>query len=107
LMTFSVYLRVQLLATGPFITAFPSSMLRLSANQAPLKVLPVDLPVRPWPVAVVTLKNRTLSPIVQLFIDHLRAFTSSMDTGPKPQKMSASAKVLKGAATPSCPSRVQ
>jgi DNA-binding transcriptional LysR family regulator len=97
LMTFSVYLRVQLLATGPFITAFPSSMLRLNANQSALKVLPVDLPVRPWPAAIVTLKNRILNPVAQLFIDHLRAFTRSMAAELKPEKRSASAGLSKSA----------
>jgi hypothetical protein len=32
----------------------------------------VTLPVRPWPVAIVTLKNRTLSPIVERFIESAR-----------------------------------
>jgi len=45
------------------------------------KSVGVDLPVRPWPVAVITLKNRTLSPIAQRFIDHVRAFTNSMGAG--------------------------
>jgi hypothetical protein len=46
-----------------------------------LKGLPVDLPAQPWPVAIVTLKNRTLSPVVQLFIDHLRTYTASLGAG--------------------------
>jgi DNA-binding transcriptional LysR family regulator len=77
LMTFSVYLRANLLASGPYITAFPSSMLRFNTSHIPLKILPVELPVFPWPVAIVTLKNRTLSAVAQRFVDHLRAFTSS------------------------------
>jgi DNA-binding transcriptional LysR family regulator len=40
--------------------------------------LPVDLPARPWPIAIVTLKNRTLSPMTQRFIDQLRAFMKSL-----------------------------
>jgi DNA-binding transcriptional LysR family regulator len=101
LMTFSVYLRVLLLAAGPFITAFPSSMLHLNAGQSLLKILPVDLPVRPWPVAVITLKNRTLSPVVQLFVDHIRAFTNTMAAGLKPDKNAVSATVSKTAAAAS------
>jgi hypothetical protein len=34
----------------------------------PLKELHVDLPLRPWLVAILTLKNRTLSPVVERFI---------------------------------------
>ena len=43
-----------------------------------LKILPVELPFRPWPFAAVTLKNRTLNPAVARFIDHVRTFTRSM-----------------------------
>jgi len=73
LVTLSVPLRVYLLANGRYVTALP----RPTAIQYALKVLPVDLPARPWPFAVVTLKIRTLSPVVELFIDHLRDFTQS------------------------------
>jgi len=73
--TFSVPLRTTLLADGPFITALPASVLRFNADRLSLKQLPLALPTRPWPVAVVTLKGRTLSPVVELFIDHIRAFT--------------------------------
>jgi DNA-binding transcriptional LysR family regulator len=89
LVTFSVHLRSSLLATGRFLTAFPSSVLSLDANQFPLKVLPVDLPARPWPVVIVTLKNRTLNPVAQLFIDHLRAFTKTMAAKLEPAQRSA------------------
>jgi DNA-binding transcriptional LysR family regulator len=78
LVTFSVPLRAKLLATGPFITAFPSSIMRLNADHLSVTALPVDLPARPWPIAIVTLKNRTLSPMTQRFIDQLRAFMKSL-----------------------------
>ena len=84
LMTFSVHLRVNLLASGRYLTAFPRSVLRINADRFPIKILPLDLPAQPWPVAVVTLKNRTLSPVVKLFIDHLRAFVNSKASGLKP-----------------------
>jgi DNA-binding transcriptional LysR family regulator len=76
--TFSVHLRTHLLATGRFVTAVPNSVVRLNADSFTLKVLPVDLPVQPWPVAIVSLKNRTLSPVVQLFLDEIRAFTAPL-----------------------------
>ncbi len=81
LMTFSVHLRTNLLTSGPFITALPSSVVRLHADRFGLKVLPVDLPTRPWPVGIVSLKNRHLSPVAQLFIDHLRASVNVRPTG--------------------------
>ena len=78
LQTFSVHLRANLLATGEFVTAIPASVLHLYGSRFALKALPIDLPVRPWPVAIVTLKNRTLSSIVDLFTKHLRDYTRSM-----------------------------
>jgi DNA-binding transcriptional LysR family regulator len=78
LVTYSVHVRADLVATGDYLTAFPASVLRFNAERFGLKVLPVDLPVRPWPVAIVTLKNRTLSPVVQRFVDHVRLVTKPM-----------------------------
>ena len=51
---------------------FPASLLRFGANLPRLKVLPVDLPVPPWPVGIMTLMNCALTPVVQLFIDCAR-----------------------------------
>ena len=74
-MTLSVHLRTNMVASGHFITTLPSSVVRFYGERFALKALPVDLPHRPWPLAVVTLKNRTLSPVVEFFIEHLREFT--------------------------------
>jgi DNA-binding transcriptional LysR family regulator len=77
-MTFSVHLRMGMLASGHFITTFPNVILRFHPNRRSIKVLPVALPDRPWPVVIVTLKNRTLNPVVERFIAHIRDFTRSM-----------------------------
>jgi DNA-binding transcriptional LysR family regulator len=68
----SILLFGALLARGSFLAIFPASMLRFGANLPPLKILPVDLPIPPWPVGIMTLKNRTLTPVTQLFIDCAR-----------------------------------
>jgi DNA-binding transcriptional LysR family regulator len=67
-------LRTHLLAKGRFVTA----MGKLNAAWYGLKVLPIDLPVQPWPVVIATLKGRTLSPVVELFIEFVRNFTKPM-----------------------------
>ena len=77
LTTFSLNLRIDLLATGRFITAFPKAAISADAERSSLKILPVNLPARPWPVEIITLKNRTLNPAAQRFIDDVRAFTRS------------------------------
>jgi DNA-binding transcriptional LysR family regulator len=74
LVTLSMPLITHFLANGQFITAFPRSVVRYNA----LKVLPVDLPTRIWPVTIVTLKNRTLSPVVDRFIECAREVTKAM-----------------------------
>jgi DNA-binding transcriptional LysR family regulator len=72
--TLSVPLRTHLIASGQFIGAMP----KLLASQSRVAILPVELPVRPWPFAIFTLKDRTLSPAVDRFIAHLRQFARSM-----------------------------
>jgi len=74
----SILLRNQLLATGRFLTILPDSVLRYNAKQWSLKVLPVELEVRLRSVAIITLKNRTVSPVVRLFAEQVRAVAKVM-----------------------------
>jgi DNA-binding transcriptional LysR family regulator len=75
--TYSMQLRMQLLASGQYLTVFTDSTVRYSADRWLLRVLPVKLGQR-LPVVAVTLKNRTLTPSVQLFIDQVRVVTKAM-----------------------------
>jgi DNA-binding transcriptional LysR family regulator len=74
----SGHLRMSLLSRGPFVTALPSSLLRFNAAKFDLKILPVDLQIDGYPVAILTLKNRVLSPLVGLFIEHVREVSQSL-----------------------------
>jgi DNA-binding transcriptional LysR family regulator len=74
----SILLRNHLLATGRFLTVLPDSVLRYNAKLWSLKALPIDLGVKPRCVAILTLKNRTLSPVVQLFVEHVRAVAKTI-----------------------------
>ena len=64
--------RTKLLTTGRFLTIFPASALVFSAERSKLKVLPVKLPLGHLPVGMITLKDRTLNPVAQLFADTAR-----------------------------------
>jgi DNA-binding transcriptional LysR family regulator len=64
----SIQMHQALLANGPFLAIFPRSLLRFGANHLNVKVLPVELPGRPPPVGITTVKNRTLHPLTQHFI---------------------------------------
>jgi DNA-binding transcriptional LysR family regulator len=75
---YSVHFCINMLTTDRFLASLAGSVLRFNAPRFGLKVLPVDLPARPWPVAMVTLKNRTLSPVVEEFMKDIRAVTKPM-----------------------------
>ena len=60
LVTLAWPLVAHLLAKGEFITACARSVARLSG----VKELPVELPVRPWRVLMVTLKNEIEKPLI-------------------------------------------
>jgi len=70
--TDSPEVRISLLATGRFVTIFPASVLRFPTMRSEIKVLPVKLQMAHVQNVIVTLKNRALSPVAQLFIDCAR-----------------------------------
>jgi len=82
----SVHLRTNLLATGQFIAALPRSVMSLYGPRFSLKILPIALPVRPWPVSIVTLKNRTLSPVVERFLECSRELAGTFGKRPRSRK---------------------
>jgi len=69
---FSFQLTAGLVTQGRFLAMFGESILRLTAKRASMKALPLDLQVPRWPAGVVMLKDRTISPVAQLFIDCAR-----------------------------------
>ena len=74
----SMLLRGRLLATGRYLTVLPDSVLRCNARQWSLKALPVDLRMKPMSATIITLKNRTVSPAVRLFIEQVRTVAKAM-----------------------------
>ncbi len=43
------------------------------------KVLPIKFKVKAPPIVSIRLKNRTLSPVIELFMQHLRAVATQAD----------------------------
>jgi DNA-binding transcriptional LysR family regulator len=74
LVTLSTPLRIHFLANGPFISMIAQSL----ALHNSLIVLPLGLPAWEFPIAIVTMKNRTLSPVVERFIACAREVTSTL-----------------------------
>jgi DNA-binding transcriptional LysR family regulator len=78
MVTYSVHLRAKLASRGRFITVVPKSLLRRDNEEYRLKMLPVDVPPRSFLVTIMTLKNRTLSPVVGRFIECAREVSKGL-----------------------------
>jgi DNA-binding transcriptional LysR family regulator len=79
--TYSMHVRNHLVGTGRFLAMLWSWTLHFNTLGGLLKILPVDLPVPSCPVAAVTLKNRTPSPVAELFIEQARGIARSLANG--------------------------
>ena len=65
-------LRTTLLATGQFLSMVPRVVMQFPPKNRLLRTLPIDLPTTVRPLALITLKNRTLNPVAELFSDWMR-----------------------------------
>ena len=65
-------LRTALLMTGRFLSMVPRIVMQFPPKNRLLRTLPIDLPMTARPLALVTLKNRTLSPLAHVFAEHVR-----------------------------------
>ena len=74
----SRYLRDRLLATGRFLSMIAGYSLSPPGNNPLIKALPVKLPDLRRPIVILTLKKRTLSPLVELFIMTAREAAKSL-----------------------------
>jgi len=70
--------RIALVAKGRFLTIASETVLRFGGWESAIKVLPIDLATKAGAVGIITLKNRTLTPVAQLFIDCAREVGKSM-----------------------------
>jgi DNA-binding transcriptional LysR family regulator len=66
--TDAINVRIRLAATRGFLIVAPRSMLSFPAQHELLRRVPVELPTTRRQMGIITLKNRTLSPLAQLFI---------------------------------------
>jgi DNA-binding transcriptional LysR family regulator len=68
----SMLLRQRLIATGRYVTVLPQSVVRCNAKPWALKALPIELSFQPMSVNLITVRKRTLSPLVRLFMEEAR-----------------------------------
>jgi len=77
--TTSHTLHNELLATGRYLAMVPRFWALLQRPNPSIKILPVAFPHTKHKVAIITLKNRSLSSATQFFIDRVRAVTKAVN----------------------------
>jgi DNA-binding transcriptional LysR family regulator len=77
----SANIRSRLSATGRFLTVIPEFALTLPGRDPLLKALPVELPGARRTMRIISLRNRLLSPLAELFIDSMRAVAKPLAKG--------------------------
>jgi DNA-binding transcriptional LysR family regulator len=76
-LTVSLHLYMRLLGTGRWLGLVPASVMRFDGKQMHLKVLPVKVSSPPAPVGFITVKDRTLTPLEERFIECARKVANS------------------------------
>jgi DNA-binding transcriptional LysR family regulator len=76
--TISIYMRLNLLAAGRFLSVLPLTLLGHRSNSAWLRALDVDLSDSAGPIASITLKSRRPGPTLKLFQQTSRAVCKAM-----------------------------
>jgi DNA-binding transcriptional LysR family regulator len=74
--TRSIQVLTSLVRTGRYLSFLPRNVVHYCADNLSLKSWPIDAVIRPYPVGIVTLKNRTINPLAQLFIKSAREIVS-------------------------------
>jgi DNA-binding transcriptional LysR family regulator len=72
--------RIALVAKGRFLAIASESVLRFGDWERAIKVLPIDLARKAGAVGILTLKNRTITPVAQLFINCAREVAKPLST---------------------------
>jgi DNA-binding transcriptional LysR family regulator len=78
--TSTLPVRGALLAAGHFLSMVPRVVLTFPAKNQALNALPIDLPTTVRPLAIITLRNRTLNPVAKLFCDSARELAKARAT---------------------------
>lgn len=77
----SAILRSRLLATGRYLTVIPEFLLALAGRDPSVKALPVELPGARRIMRIISLRNRSLSPLAELFIESMRDLAKPLAKG--------------------------
>lgn len=75
--TVSLHLYLRLIETGRWLGLIPGTVMRFGGKHMRIKILPVKTAAPPAPVGFITVKDRTLTPLAQRFIEGMRKITKS------------------------------
>ncbi|WP_245332575.1 LysR substrate-binding domain-containing protein [Bradyrhizobium erythrophlei] len=75
--TVSLHLYMRVIETGRWIGLVPASVMRFGGRQMQIKVLPVKILPPPAPVGFITVRDRTLTPLAERFIECTRKVANS------------------------------
>ena len=78
-LTVSLHLYMRLIETGRWLGLVPASVMRFGGKDMKLKVLSVRVSTPPSPVGLITVKDRTLTPLGERFIECTRRVANSND----------------------------
>ncbi|GIQ78312.1 LysR family transcriptional regulator [Bradyrhizobium sp. RD5-C2] len=76
-LTVSLHLYMRMIETGGWLGLVPASVMRFGSKGMRLTVLPVKVPSAPAPVGFITVKDRTLTPLTERFIEYTRKVARS------------------------------
>jgi len=76
-LTVSLHLYMRLIETGHWLGLVPASVMRFGGKRMQIKVLPVKILPPPAPVGFITVKDRTLTPLAERFIECARKVATS------------------------------
>jgi DNA-binding transcriptional LysR family regulator len=76
-LTVSLHLYMRMIETGGWLGLVPASVMRFGSKGMRLTVLPVKVPSAPAPVGFIKVKDRTLTPLAERFIECTRKVACS------------------------------
>jgi DNA-binding transcriptional LysR family regulator len=79
--TNSIQLYYAMAATGRVLALASAARLRLIGKRMGVRSLPVDFLILAYPIGIATLKNRSVPPVAQLFIDCARQVVKPFSSG--------------------------
>jgi DNA-binding transcriptional LysR family regulator len=74
----SLNMRQNMLASGRFITCLPHSLLPFARLRGNFQILPIELPLWPTPTMILKLRGRSLGPAAETFLGTLRELSAPL-----------------------------